>query len=200
MRTANCACLIIAALTASVTAQTLTIVPERVLYSDMEVATVGPFVSQAAAGTGVVWSRIITHPTGVPAVRVHIQVRQGRPAADWANPLPGPVRTGSGVLRWRVAASGRGRRLEPGDPGPWGRNRARHRHQCAGTGDCHRSLRVPRHLADSAGHHRPRSAHSDSRRSSGGSRLGQPDREASLHQGRGRGTSARGSCCRRTCC
>ena len=64
-------------------AQTLKIVPENVLYRDMEVTNVGPFVSSAQNATGVVWSQRIVHQTAVPAVRIHVQVRQGRPAADW---------------------------------------------------------------------------------------------------------------------
>src|SRR5262245_9105421 len=56
---------------------------ERVLYKDMKVASVGPFVSTPQATSGVVWSRKITHSTAVPAVRVHVEVRHGRPAADW---------------------------------------------------------------------------------------------------------------------
>jgi hypothetical protein len=56
---------------------------EKVLYKDMKVASVGPFVSTPQAGSGVVWSRKITHSTPVPAVRVHVEVRHGRPAADW---------------------------------------------------------------------------------------------------------------------
>ena len=71
------------AITTSASAQTLQIVPEKVLYSDMEVVAVGPFVSKASGGAGVAWSRTITHSTGVPTVRVHVQVRQGRPSADW---------------------------------------------------------------------------------------------------------------------
>jgi hypothetical protein len=74
---------IIAAIPALAQAQTLEIDPGKVLYSDMEVVTVGPFVSTPGSGTGVVWSQTITHNTGVPSVRVHVQVRQGRPAADW---------------------------------------------------------------------------------------------------------------------
>ncbi len=64
-------------------AQSLQIEPEKVFYTDMKVAAVGPFVSSPTATTGVLWSRKVAHPTAVPAVRVHVQVRQGRPAADW---------------------------------------------------------------------------------------------------------------------
>jgi V8-like Glu-specific endopeptidase len=56
---------------------------EKVLYVDMKVATVGPFVSTPQATSGVVWRRKITHSTVVGAVRLHVEVRQGRPAADW---------------------------------------------------------------------------------------------------------------------
>jgi V8-like Glu-specific endopeptidase len=77
------AALIIAAVTAPAHAQTLKIDREKVLYSDMEVVTVGPIVSKAVAATGVVWARTITHSSGVPSIRLHVQVRQGRPAADW---------------------------------------------------------------------------------------------------------------------
>jgi hypothetical protein len=64
-------------------AQALNVDREKVLYKDMNVASVGPFVSTPQPGTGVVWTRVITHPTAVPAVRVHVVVRRGRPAADW---------------------------------------------------------------------------------------------------------------------
>ena len=84
MRSVRCASLIVAAaVTATANAQTLQIVPEKVLYKDMEVAAVGPLVSRPGPATGVLWSETVSHPTGVPAVRVHVQVRQGRPAADW---------------------------------------------------------------------------------------------------------------------
>jgi V8-like Glu-specific endopeptidase len=64
-------------------AQAFKVDREKVLYKDMTVASVGPFVSTPQAGSGVVWSRKITHSTAVPAVRVHVEVRHGRPAADW---------------------------------------------------------------------------------------------------------------------
>jgi hypothetical protein len=84
MRSVAYASLIVAAtVTGTATAQTLRIDRAKVLYKDMEVANVGPFVSRPGAATGVLWSQTISHPTGVPAVRVHVQVRQGRPAADW---------------------------------------------------------------------------------------------------------------------
>src|SRR5262249_3942899 len=56
---------------------------ERVLYKDMKVASVGPVVSTPQSTRGGVWSRKITPSTEVPAVRVHVEVRPGRPAADW---------------------------------------------------------------------------------------------------------------------
>src|SRR6266545_1463962 len=64
-------------------AQNLKIEPEKVLYKDMNVVAVGPFVSAPRAGTGVLWTRVISHSTAVPAVRVHVQVRQGRSTGDW---------------------------------------------------------------------------------------------------------------------
>ena len=68
---------------APLAAQTFKIEPEKLLYRDMTVVGVGPFVSVRRAPTGVLWSRTILHSTAVPAVRVHVQVRQGRTAADW---------------------------------------------------------------------------------------------------------------------
>ncbi len=64
-------------------AQAFNVDREKVLYKDMHVENVGPFVSTPQPGTGVVWTRVITHPTAVPAVRVHVVVRRSRPAADW---------------------------------------------------------------------------------------------------------------------
>jgi V8-like Glu-specific endopeptidase len=64
-------------------AQAFKVEREKVLYKDMKVQAVGPFVSTAQGGPGVVWSRKVSHSTNAPAVRVHVQVRQGRPAADW---------------------------------------------------------------------------------------------------------------------
>ena len=64
-------------------AQALKVEPEKVLYTDMKVVTVGPFLSSPSATSGVLWSRKVSHETAVPAVRVHVQVRRGRPAADW---------------------------------------------------------------------------------------------------------------------
>jgi hypothetical protein len=49
----------------------------------MEVVSVGPLVSPPAAATGVLWSQSVQHPSLVPAVRVHVQVRRARAAADW---------------------------------------------------------------------------------------------------------------------
>src|SRR6266568_3483206 len=85
MRTVACASLIVVAAAAgSATAQTLRIDREKVLYTDMHVAPVGPFASTPGPpASGVIWSTTISHDTGVPAVRVHVQVRRGRPAADW---------------------------------------------------------------------------------------------------------------------
>ena len=45
--------------------------------------SVGPFVSAPQGGPGVIWTRVVSHTTPVPAVRVHVQVRRGRAAADW---------------------------------------------------------------------------------------------------------------------
>jgi V8-like Glu-specific endopeptidase len=64
-------------------AQKLKIEREKVLYTDMKVAAVGPFVSDPVATTGVLWSRKVAHAAAVPVVRVHVQVRKGRPSADW---------------------------------------------------------------------------------------------------------------------
>jgi hypothetical protein len=84
MRSIAYASLFLAAAAGGAAAQTLRIDREKVLYNDMHVTPVGPFVSTAAPPAGgVVWSRRIIHATAVPAVRVHVQVRRGRPGADW---------------------------------------------------------------------------------------------------------------------
>ncbi len=64
-------------------AQAFKVEREKVLYKDMKVVSVGPFVSAPQGGSGVIWTRVVSHTTPVPAVRVHVQVRRGRPAADW---------------------------------------------------------------------------------------------------------------------
>src|SRR5262245_51098812 len=96
---------------------------EKVLYKDMKVASVGPFVSTPQPGTGVIWTRVITHPTPVGAVRVHLEVRHGRPAADWRiriRDLSGqeveswvggsPLRATGGI--WSGEVRGRGAEIE----------------------------------------------------------------------------------------
>lgn len=106
-----------------VTAQTLKIDREKVLYKDMNVATVGPFVSAPQAATGVLWTRTVSHSTAVPAVRVHVQVRQTRSAPDWQiriRDLSGQevesVAGGSPVLAtgefWSKEVPGRGAEVE----------------------------------------------------------------------------------------
>jgi V8-like Glu-specific endopeptidase len=64
-------------------AQTFRVPREKVLVQDMEVADVGPFVSTPRAATGLIWSRTVSADSAAPSVRIHIQVRQGRPSADW---------------------------------------------------------------------------------------------------------------------
>lgn len=83
MRTSMCAWLIVVVGVVGSQGQTLRVEREKVLYADMQVVPIGPFVSSPRAASGVVWSQTIVHATGVPAVRVHVRVRQGRPAGDW---------------------------------------------------------------------------------------------------------------------
>jgi hypothetical protein len=107
----------------TVDAQAFRIEREKVLYKDMKVARVGPFVSTAQGTTGVLWTRVVSHETAVPAVRVHVQVRRGRPAADWririrdlsgqeVESFPGgsPMLSSGGV--WSGEVPGRGAAVE----------------------------------------------------------------------------------------
>jgi hypothetical protein len=104
-------------------AQAFKIEREKVLYKDMKVVSVGPFVSAPQGGSGVIWTRVVSHTTPVPAVRVHVQVRRGRPAADWririrdlsgqeVESLAGgsPLLASGGV--WSREVSGRGAEIE----------------------------------------------------------------------------------------
>ena len=145
--------------------------------------SVGPFVSAPQGGPGVIWTRVVSHTTPVPAVRVHVQVRRGRAAADWririrdlsgqeVESLAGgsPLLASGGV--WSREVPGRGRKSSSSPiPTPGPRDRRR-------------SVRLPRDLGGSAEHHRHRPAHSHPQGPPGRARVGARNRAPELHPGR----------------
>ena len=65
-------------------AESLRVERDKVLHRDMKVVPVTPPVVSTATGTsGLLWSKTVLEPRPVLAVRIHVVVRQGRPAGDW---------------------------------------------------------------------------------------------------------------------